>query len=47
MERDRITTTNYNEYSFAILKSVASNDVDEVRTLIIQDECKAIIDDIA
>ena len=41
MERDRITTTNYNEYSFALLKAVASNDVDEVRTLIIQDECKA------
>jgi hypothetical protein len=47
MERDRIITTNYNEHSFALLKAVASNDVDEVRTLIIQDECKAIIDDIA
>ena len=40
MERDRITT-NYNEHTFALLKAVASNDVDEVRTLIIQDECKA------
>jgi hypothetical protein len=45
MERDRIS--NYNEHTFTLLKAVASNDVDEVRTLIIQDECKAIIDDIA
>ena len=47
MERDRIIITNYNEHTFALLKAVASNDIDEVRTLIIQDECKAIIDDIA
>ena len=45
MERDRIT--NYNEHTFALLKAVASNDVDEVRTLIAKDECKAIIEDIA
>ena len=44
MEKDRIT--NYNEHTFALLKAVASNDVDEVRTLIVQDECKAIIEDI-
>ena len=35
MEKDRIT--NYNEHTFALLKAVASNDVDEVRTLIVQD----------
>lgn len=45
MEKDRIT--NYNEHTFALLKAVASNDVDAVRTLIVQDECKAIVDDIA
>jgi hypothetical protein len=47
MEQDRVTTTNYNEHTFALLKAVASNDVDEVRTLIERDECKAIINDIA
>ena len=45
MEKDRIT--NYNEHTFALLKAVASNNVDAVRTLIVQDECKAIVDDIA
>lgn len=45
--RDSIVTADYNEHSFALLKAVASNDVDEVRTLIKRDECKAIIDDIA
>ncbi len=45
MGRDRIA--NYNEHTFALLKAVASNDVDEVRILIKKDECRTILDDIA
>lgn len=45
MERDRIT--NYSEHTFALLKAVTSNDVEDVRALIERVECKAIIDDIA
>ena len=45
MEKDRIA--NYNEHTFALLKAVASNDVEQTRALITKDECKSIIDDTA
>lgn len=45
MERDRIADCN--EPAFALLKAVASNDIDTVRNLIQRAECKRILEDIA
>ena len=44
---ERVSTDKDNAHTFALLKAVVSNDVDEVRRLIAQDECRAVVADIA